>query len=302
MELLNTLSDEVASLVEKIGPSVLHVRAIRDRRPRLAGGSGVIVTPDGHALTNSHVVRGTAGIEVELADGRTVIADLLGDDPATDLAVLKVDADVPHAPLRDSNALRVGDFAIAVGSPFGLTRTVTMGIISALGRSLPSQASGRPMDGIIQTDAPLNPGNSGGPLLDVGGRVVGINTAIVLGGQGLAFAVPANTAAFVMQEILAHGRVRRAYLGIHVEEVLLPGAVRGVAVHALDADSPAAEAGLRPRDVLVAFAGEPIATVADLHRRLGADAIGRPAALDVVRQGRRTSLTAIPRELPQVKA
>jgi S1-C subfamily serine protease len=305
MTLLNTLSDEVASLVEKVGPSVLHVRAIRGGRARLAGGSGVVVTQDGYALTNSHVVSGTAGIEVELADGRTLLADLVGDDPATDLAVLKVDGNVQHAPLRDSNSLRVGDYALAVGSPFGLARTVTMGIVSALGRTLPSQANGRMIEGIIQTDAPLNPGNSGGPLLDVEGRVVGINTAIVLGGQGLAFAVPSNTAAFVMGEIVGHGRVRRALLGIRVEEVLLPAPLardlglepaRGVAVHAVERGSPAAEAGLRPRDVIVAFRGERITTVADLHRLLDASSIAQALPLEALRAGRPTPLTIIPQE------
>jgi S1-C subfamily serine protease len=305
MAVLRALSDEVASLVERVGPSVLHVRAIRGERARLSGGSGVVVTPDGYALTNSHVVSGTAGIEVELADGRTLLADLVGDDPATDLAVLKVDGSVQHAPLRDSNALRVGDFALAVGSPFGLARTVTMGIVSALGRTLPSQANGRMIEGIIQTDAPLNPGNSGGPLLDVDGSVIGINTAVVLGGQGLAFAVPSNTAAFVMREIVGHGRVRRALLGIRVEEVLLPARVardlgletaRGVAVHAVERGSPAAEAGLLPRDVIVSFRGERIATVADLHRLLDASAIAQSLPLDAIRTGRSTPLTIIPQE------
>jgi S1-C subfamily serine protease len=284
---------------------VLHVRAIRGERARLAGGSGVVVTSDGYALTNSHVVSGTAGIEVELADGRTLLADLVGDDPATDLAVLKVDGNVQHTPLRDSNALRVGDFALAVGSPFGLARTVTMGIVSALGRTLPSQANGRMIEGIIQTDAPLNPGNSGGPLLDVDGHVIGINTAVVLGGQGLAFAVPSNTAAFVMREIVDHGRVRRALLGIRVEEVLLPARIatdlgletaRGVAVHAVERGSPAAEAGLLPRDVIVSFRGERIATVADLHRLLDASAIAQPLPLEAIRTGKPRPLTIIPQE------
>ncbi|MHC4972935.1 MAG: S1C family serine protease [Planctomycetota bacterium] len=305
MAVLKSLSDEVASLVERVGPSVLHVRAIRGERARLSGGSGVVVAADGYALTNSHVVAGTAGIEVELADGRTLLADLVGHDPATDLAVLKVDGNVQHAPLRDSNALRVGDFALAVGSPFGLARTVTMGIVSALGRTLPSQANGRMIEGVIQTDAPLNPGNSGGPLLDVDGHVIGINTAILLGGQGLAFAVPSNTAAFVMREIVDHGRVRRALLGVRVEEVLLPAGIatdlgletaRGVAVHAVERGSPAAESGLLPKDVIVSFRGERIATVADLHRLLDADSIAQSLPLEAIRAGRSRRLTIIPQE------
>jgi S1-C subfamily serine protease len=306
MSQLRSLSDEVAALVDRAGPTVLHVQALRSGRARLAGGSGVIISPDGLALTNSHVVHGAAGIEAELADGRTVLADLLGDDPATDLAVLRLGATgLDHSRLADSNTLRVGDFVVAMGSPFGLARTVTLGIVSALGRTLPSQDQGRLMEGIIQTDAPVNPGNSGGPLLDVEGRVVGINTAIILGAQGLAFAVPSNTASFVTGEVLAHGRVRRAFLGIHGEEVLLPGPLtrrldrrdaRAVAVHAVEPESPAAAAGLRPRDVILGFRGEPVSTVADLHRRLDATAIGIDLPLEILREGARARLTVRPRE------
>jgi S1-C subfamily serine protease len=306
MSLLETLSAEVAALADRAGPSVLHVHTLREGRSRLAGGSGVVISPDGLALTNSHVVHGAAGIETECADGRSVIADLVGDDPATDIAVLRLAA-TGLEPLRlaDSNALRVGDFVVAMGSPFGLARTVTLGIVSALGRTLPSQDQGRLMEGIIQTDAPLNPGNSGGPLLDVEGSVVGINTAIVLGGQGLAFAVPSNTASFVAGEILAHGRVRRAFLGIHGEEVLLPGPLsrrlgrkdaRAVAVHAVEPGSPADAAGVRPRDVVLSFRGEPVTTVADLHRRLDAHAIGAELPLDVLRDGGELPLAVRPRE------
>jgi S1-C subfamily serine protease len=230
MTLLNSLSDEVASIVETVSPAVVHVRAIgapgRSGRSGSASGSGVLVSPEGEILTNSHVVRGAAAVEAELADGRTLIADVAGDDPATDLARLVVagGAPLPWAPLGDSNVLRVGDFAIAVGSPLGLARTVTLGIVSALGRTLRGEG-GRAIEGVIQTDAPLNPGNSGGPLLDGSGRVVGINTAIVLGAQGLCFAVPSNTASFVLAQFRAHGRVRRAWLGIGGEEVLVPAAV-----------------------------------------------------------------------------
>lgn len=307
MGILNSLSDEVAAVVERVGPAVVHIRCMGSR-PALASGSGVITNSDGLVLTNHHVVRDATGIEVELSDGRVEIADLLGVDPATDLAVLHVSRQgpLPAAALGDSNGLRVGDFVIAVGSPFGLTRTVTLGIVSALGRTLRSEAAGRVIEGVIQTDAPLNAGNSGGPLLDGDGRVVGINTAVVAGAQGLCFAVPSNTAAFVKSEIVAHGRVRRAWLGIGGEEVLLGAAVvedqgltsrRGVAVRSVDERSPAAKAGLLPRDIIVALNGRPIASVADLHRALGGEAIGADLRLDVLRGGTKTSLAIRPVEV-----
>jgi len=312
MSILNSISDEVAAIVERASPSVVHIRALRGGRAGLASGSGVLVSADGSILTNSHVVRGTHGIEAELADGRTLIADLVGDDPATDLALLRVHADaLPYARLGDSNVLRVGDVAIAVGSPFGLARTVTLGIVSALGRTLRSEAAGRVIEGVIQTDAPLNPGNSGGPLLDGGGRIVGINTAIVLGAQGLCFAVPSNTAGFVMNEIVSHGRVRRAWLGIGGEEVLIPAPVaraiglvapRGVAVRSVERGSPAARAGLEPRDVIVQLQAKPVASVADLHRLLGGDAIGARLELVVLRGAERKVLAIEPVEAATLRA
>jgi len=270
----------------------------------------VLLTPDGYALTNSHVVHGSAGIEAELADGRTLLCDLVGDDPATDLALLHLDpmgTGVTHAALGDSNALRVGDFAIAVGSPFGLSRTVTLGIVSALGRSLASQAAGRTIVGVIQTDAPLNPGSSGGPLLDEAGRVIGINTAVVAGGQGICFAVPSNTAAFVIGELLAHGRVRRARLELHAEELLLPRAVaerarlesqRGVAIRAVLSGSPANRAGLRRGDVIVALEATRIESVPDLHRELHSGRVGRAVELSIVRRGERVEVRVEPEEAP----
>lgn len=305
MGFLQSLSNEVAAVVERVGPAVLHVRTLDARNGRLGSGSGVIVTPDGYALTNHHVVKGAAAIEASLEDARTVVADVIGSDPATDLAVLRIPAAaaLPHAELGDSNALRVGDFAIAVGSPFGLVRSVTAGIVSALGRTL-GHPNGRAMEGMIQTDAPLNPGNSGGPLVNAEARVVGVNTAI-LGGQGLCFAVPSNTASFVLSEILQHGRVRRAFLGLAIEEVLLPvrlqrelglAHARGALVRGLDAKGPAAAAGVRAGDVIVGFAGSSIRSVADLHRRLGASAIGVRAPLTIVRDGRQVELDVLPVE------
>ena len=306
MSTLRSFSDDVAAVVEAVGPAVLHVRTlVRDRR-RLGGGSGVVVTPDGYALTNSHVVHDATGIEVELADGRSVLADVVGDDPATDLALIHLASEEPldFVELGDSNQVRVGDLAIAVGSPFGLARTVTLGIVSALGRTLSSQA-GRAIEGVIQTDALLNPGNSGGPLVDADGRVIGINTAIHLGGPGLCFAVPSNTASFVVAEILRHGRVRRAWLGISAEEVLLPTplarrlelpSARGVAVRSVSPGSPAQRGGLISGDIIVRFAAHPVETVADLHRRLDAQAIANRSRLRVVRRGVTLDLEVEPAE------
>ncbi|MHC4958130.1 MAG: S1C family serine protease [Planctomycetota bacterium] len=295
---LQALSDEVAGVADRIGPSVLHVRSMLGPGSRLSSGSAVLISPDGHALTNSHVVSGAVGVEAELSDGRTVLADVVGDDPATDLAVLRLDArDLPHATLGNSNDLRVGHVVVAVGSPFGLARSVTLGIVSALGRTLPARRAGRTIDGVIQTDAPLNPGNSGGPLLNPAGHVVGINTAILLGGQGLCFAVPSNTASFVADECIAHGRVRRAYLGIGAEEVLLPGNKRGVAVLSVEPGGPAADCDLRVRDVVVGFNGRRVESVADLHRMLGKGVIGQDVALEIRRGTQHGTLVVRPAEL-----
>jgi S1-C subfamily serine protease len=306
MNILRSLSREVAGVVDAVGPAVLHLRALHGGREGLGSGSGVLVAPDGLALTNSHVVHGASGVEATLSDGRTLLADVLGDDPVTDLAVIRVGVapPLPHAELGDSNALRVGDWVAAVGSPYGLASTVTVGIVSALGRTLPGRG-GRPLEGVIQTDAPLNPGNSGGPLLDAEGRVAGIATAVFMPAQGLCFAIPSNTASFVLGEVLTHGRVRRAQLGIGAEEVLLPTALaraaglhepRGVAVRSVAPGSAAAAAGLAPGDILVGLGGEPLRTVADLHRALGSQAIGREIELLLLRRGARETRRITPAE------
>jgi S1-C subfamily serine protease len=307
MNILRGLSSEVAAIVDKVGPAVLHIRTLRSRGGGLAGGSGVLVTPDGYALTNSHVIHGSSGVEATLSDGRTILADVVGDDPASDLALLRLSSpdNLPSAPLGDSNALRVGDYAIAVGSPYGLSFTVTSGIVSALGRTLRSEIGGRIIEGVIQTDAPLNPGNSGGPLLDAEGRVVGINTAVFFPAQGLCFAIPSNTATFVIGQVLQHGRVRRAWLGIGAEEVLLPAraaavlgipAARGIAVRSVERGGPASAAGLHDGDILVALDGQPVATMADLQRALVGDAIGREVTVRLLRRGRPETLTLRPVE------
>jgi S1-C subfamily serine protease len=307
MSILRTMSDELAAVADRVSPAVLHVRVLAERGSGVGGGSGVLIAPDGYALTNSHVVRGAAGIEATLSDGRTILADLAGDDPATDLALLRLPAagSLPFVALGDSNGLRPGHLVAAVGAPFGLSWTVTWGIVSALGRTLGSQVAGRVIEGVIQTDAPLNPGNSGGPLLDAEGRVVGINTAVFAHAQGLCFAVPSNTASFVVSEILRHGHVRRALLGIAGEEVIFPKALaraaalaepRGVAVRSVVRGSPAVAAGVREGDVVVSLGGKPVATVADLHRLLDSRAIGEDLPLEVLRGGKRTALRVRPVE------
>jgi len=304
MNVLRSFSDELAAMVRRVGPAVVHVRVLRDGRSPLSSGSGVVVAADGRCLTNQHVVRGATAVEATLPDGRTLLADVVGDDAATDLAVLRLPGDpLPFAPLGDSNALRAGDLVAAVGSPYGLTWSVTAGIVSAVGRSLPSEAAGRLIEGVVQTDAALNPGNSGGPLLDAEGRVVGIATAALASAQGLCFAIPSNTAQFVLEEILRHGRVRRARIGVAAEEILLPARVardtgladaKGVAIHSVEAGSPAAEAGLRRGDVIVAFSDRPVTSVADLHRLLGSEAIGRVSAVTVLRAGKALRLALRP--------
>ncbi len=307
MNPLRSLSETISALVERTGPAVGHVRTLQQDRRRLGGGSAVVIDPAGRALTNSHVVHGATAVEVELQEGSSHLADVVGDDPYTDLALLQLAGEMPFPSLElgDSNQLRVGTLVLAVGSPFGLARTVTMGIVSALGRTLLGPG-GRSIDGVIQTDALLNPGNSGGPLLDSEGLVVGINTAIHPGGQGLCFAVPSNTARFVIDEVSTHGRVRRAFLGISVEEVLLPtrlverhglSSARAVAVRKVDPDSPADAAGLARGDVLARLAGVPIETVSDLHRLLVADVIGRKLELEVLRANTWRSVSVAPVEL-----
>jgi S1-C subfamily serine protease len=307
METLRSLSDQIAGLVERVAPSVGHVRTLHSKRARLGGGSCVVVSADGLALTNSHVVHGSTAVEVELAEGRAELADVVGDDPFSDLALLRLGHARPYRALAlaDSNALRVGEIVLAVGAPFGLARTVTAGIVSALGRTLVGPR-GRAIEGVIQTDAQLNPGNSGGPLVDVVGRVAGINTAMHPGGSGLCFAVPANTAGFVMREIAAHGRVRRGYLGLTGEEIVLSRALlerhglaapRGVLVRAVEPGSPAHAAGVLDGDVLVRLAGQGVATLSDLQRLLVGEVIGRRLELDLLRNGHWRSLRVEPVEL-----
>ncbi len=290
MSLLGSFSDEIATIVARVRPSVLHLRT--HGRGRSGTGSGFVVSDDGLALTNHHVVQGAANVEAMLHDGRTLPAELLGSDPATDLALLRVPGTATEPlVLGDSNALRVGDFALAIGCPHGLSHTVTAGILSGLGRALPGPG-GQSIEDVIQTDAPLNPGNSGGPLLDGNGTVVGIATAILPMAQGLCFAVPSATAQVVLEELREFGKVVRGWLGIAVQGVELAPTIahrlglpspRALAVAAVTPGSPAASGGVLPGDLLVSIEQRPIRGVGDLFAGLPRRTIGAPQQLRLLR-------------------
>jgi len=308
--LLDAYSDAVAGTVERSGAAVIHLEvrgAENARSPAEAGGSGsgFFISPDGYALTNSHVVHGAREIRAALADGRRLAADLIGDDPDSDLAVVRVRAtDLAHLALADSDHVRPGQIAIAIGSPMGFQQTVTAGIVSALGRSLRAQ-SGRLIDNIIQTDASLNPGNSGGPLLDTRGEVVGVNTAIIRPAQGICFAIASNTARWVAGWLIKDGRVRRSFIGIGGQNVPLLrklvlayrlASETGVLVSAVENDSPAASAGLREGDIILTLDDTPTPRVDTLHRLLTVDRIGRAVELRVLRGVDLVTLRVTPRE------
>ncbi|WP_343791235.1 S1C family serine protease [Dokdonella soli] len=271
------------------------------------GGSGFLFTPDGLILTNSHVVHRARQIEVATTAGQTFAADLIGEDPHTDVALLRVASaqPLPTLPLGSARTIRVGQLVIAIGNPLGFACTVTAGVVSALGRSLRS-TGGRLIEDVIQTDAALNPGNSGGPLLDANGRVIGVNTAIIAGAQGICFATSIDTANQVVAELMRHGRVRRASLGIGAQNLSLPRryvrwfdlpASTAVRVMEVAEGSPAARAGLESGDIVVAFEERAVDGIDALHRVLNADAIGRESVVDVLRRDRRLRLKVVPREL-----
>ena len=298
-ELLDAYSQAVIGAVEAVGPAVVNVH-----RGDSGAGSGVIFTPDGLVLTNHHVVHGAARVEVILPEGRAMRADVIGQDGGTDLAVLRVDASVPWARFGDSRRVRVGQVAIAIGNPYGFQHSVTSGVISALGRSLRSQ-SGRLIDDIIQTDASLNPGNSGGPLVTTRGEVVGINTAMIRPAQGLCFAIGINTARFVASRLIRDGRIRRGYVGIAGQNIDVPRAVArtnqlavssGVLVTSIEARSPAEEAGFKKGDIILSFGAQAVTGVDDLHQLLSEEQIGTPSPLLVLRRGERRTLHVIPSE------
>ncbi|MBX9584079.1 MAG: trypsin-like peptidase domain-containing protein [Gemmataceae bacterium] len=304
-EVLDAFSNAVVAVAEKLRPAVVNLRV--GRGPRAGGGSGVLFTPDGFLLTNNHVVQGHESARVRLADGTELPGRVVGNDPWTDLAVVRVDGPaLPYATLGDSARLKVGQLAVAIGSPLGFESTVTAGVISALGRTLRS-VSGHLVDNVIQTDAALNPGNSGGPLVDSRGRVVGINTAVIQPAQGICFAVPVNTAKTILPQLLKHGRVVRGYLGLHARQVPvapdlrarydLPGKT-GVEILMLEEDAPAQNGGLWIEDVVVGFAGRPVESVDDLHRLLTQHPVGLPAPVVVLREGRRVERTVVPGPYP----
>jgi S1-C subfamily serine protease len=309
--LLDAYSRAVTGAVARVRPSVVHIQIEREdgRGSARAGtGSGFIIAPDGYLVTNSHVAGGAKALQATLPDGRSVAGTLVGDDPDSDLAVVKIGADgLNFAQLADSSRVQVGQLAIAIGSPYGFQHTVTAGIVSALGRSMRG-ATGRLLDNIIQTDAALNPGNSGGPLIDSTGAVIGVNTAVILPAQGICFAIASNTAERVAIALIREGRVRRAYLGIAAQNMPLPRRVvrhfdlpveSGARVESVARDSPAAAAGMRSGDIIVALGGTPIGSVDDLQRMLTGGTIGDAVEVVVLRRDRRLAHSVTPRESPR---
>src|SRR5438270_561599 len=310
--LLDEYSRTVVSAANHVGPAVVNIdikqRLESQRGPREVGGSGAgfVVAPDGFLLTNSHVVHAANQIAVSLSDGREYPAQLVGDDPDTDLAVIRIDAPhLAHVRLADSENLRVGQVVIAIGNPLGFQASVTAGVISALGRSMHAQ-SGRLIDNVIQTDAALNPGNSGGPLVSSVGEVIGVNTAMIRPAQGICFAIASNTARFVAGWLIKDGKIRRSYIGVAGQNVPIHRRVvrfynlpreAAVLVVSVEKGSPAAKAGLREDDLIVAFDGEPIGSIHELHKRLMAEQIGVESKIVIIRHTEKLELRIVPEEL-----
>jgi len=304
-QLLDSYSKTIAAVVNRVAPSVVNIRVVsRDGRP--GGGSGFIIARDGFILTNSHVVHGARELEVTLHDARRYPAESIGADPDTDLAVIRISGpDLQHARLADSSKIRVGQIAVAVGSPYGFQQTVTAGIVSALGRSMRAE-TGRLMDDVIQTDAALNPGNSGGPLLNSAGEVIGVNTAVILPAQGICFAIASNTAQLVAGWLIRDGRIRRSSIGVAGQNVPLhPRVVRfhklpaesAVLIMEVDPGSPAAIGGLQKGDTIVGFKGQPVGSIDELHKRLVASEIGIPSPVMLLRGTEKLFRMVVPREL-----
>ena len=314
-DLLDAYSAAVTAAAERVSPSVVNVE-IRQRpdnrqpspsRPmELRGsGSGFVFTPDGFILTNSHVVHRASRLGVTLPDGRSFEAHLIGEDPDTDLAVIRVNADglVP-AVLGDSKSIRVGQLVVAIGNPYGFQCTVTAGVVSALGRSLRSH-SGRLIDDVVQTDAALNPGNSGGPLVTSRGEVIGVNTAVILPAQGLCFAIAINTAKHVAGLLIRNGKIRRGHIGVAGQNVTLQrrlvhqhslAVTSGILVISVEPNGPAHRAGLREGDVIVAYGSHPVASIDELHRLLTEEQVGTKIELTLLRSGEKLTLEVVPEE------
>jgi S1-C subfamily serine protease len=302
---LDAYSAVIVRVAETISPAVVHLRAGQGRQT--GSGSGVLFTPDGLLLTNAHVVRRHERVRLRLQDGREVSGRVVGADPWTDIAVVKAETDrAPHAELGDSARLRVGQLVVAVGSPFGFESTVTAGVVSALGRTLRS-ITGHLVDNVIQTDAALNPGNSGGPLVDSRGQVIGINTAVIAPAQGICFAIPINMAKHIIPQLLKHGRVVRGYLGLHARNVRLPAHVQrqfnltqttAVEVMQVETGAPADQAGIDEGDQIVALGDQPVPDIDVLHRRLTELPIDVPTLIVLLRQGRRLERLVLPQEYP----
>lgn len=315
-ELLDAYSKAVVNASENVIPAVVNINVLQLQNGRQAihphmsqqmigSGSGFIFTPDGFILTNSHVVHDAGQIEVTLSDGRRFPADMIGDDPDTDLAVIRIHApDLAYARLGNSQSIRVGQLVIAIGNPYGFQCTVTAGVVSALGRSLRSR-SGRLIDSIIQTDAALNPGNSGGPLINSRGEVIGVNTAIIQGAQGLCFAIAVDTVKFVAMRLIKDGRIRRGYIGVAGQNVFLHRRLvlfhnlsteSGVLVVAIENNSPARIAGLLEGDIIIGIDDQPIKSIDDLHKQLTEHRIGVKSQLTIIRHSEKIMLEIIPEE------
>jgi S1-C subfamily serine protease len=310
-EAMDAYSRVIVAVAESLGPAVVNLRADAKEGSRRPGGSGsgFLFTPDGFLLTNHHVVRGSERLRIRLNDGREVRGRVVGADPWTDVAVVQADASgLPHATLGISGELRVGQLVVAIGSPFGFDSTVTAGVVSALGRTLRS-ITGHLVDNVIQTDAALNPGNSGGPLLDSRGQVIGINTAIIQSAQGICFAIPIDMAKRILPQLMQHGRVIRGYLGLHGHDVPIPRHVTrrfelsqetGVEVVGLEPNGPAAQAGLVEGDQIVGLADQPITGVDGLQKRLTEIPVGIPAEVVLLRGERRLVRFVVPGEYPSL--
>jgi len=307
--LLDAYSQAVVSTTERVSPAVTHIKVHKNAsrgRQQGGGGSGFIVSPEGFIVTNSHVAENSDSIEVELQDGRILPAELTGLDPYTDLAVLKIYTDnLPHISFRNDAGLSVGQLVIAIGNPFGFQCTVTTGVISALGRTLQSR-TGRMIDNVVQTDAALNPGNSGGPLLDSSGGVIGVNTAIIREAQGICFAIGAGTAEYIVGKLIMNGRVRRGFLGIAGQLMPLPlrvvhfnklQAPKGIRVEHLRKHAGTDNQELRRGDIVVEFNGAPVDGIDSLQRLLDEDTIGQKSTLGILRKGIRQEIEVVPGEL-----